>query len=60
MNYSFAYAVYKDTIMMECFLRAMTSDFGSIASATGFKFNQYSGSVDWENLGNTIIKRTIN
>lgn len=45
---------------MECFLRATTSDFGSIASATGFKFNQYSGSVDWENLGNTIIQRTIN
>lgn len=42
---------------MECFLKAMTSDFASIASATGFQFNQYSGSVDWENLGNKIIKK---
>lgn len=36
---------------MDDFLQAITSDFGSIAMSTGFKFNQYNGSVDWENLG---------
>lgn len=36
---------------MDDFLQAVTSDFGSIATSTGFRFNQFSGSVDWENLG---------
>lgn len=36
---------------MDDFLRTITSDFGSIATSTGFRFRQYCGSVDWENLG---------
>lgn len=36
---------------MDDFLQVVTSDFGGLAMLTGFRFNQYSGSVDWENLG---------
>lgn len=37
---------------MDDFLRTVTTDFELIAKGTGFRFNQYSGLVDWENLGN--------
>lgn len=37
--------------MMDDFLQTITSDFRNIAILTEFKFNQYNGSVDWENLG---------
>lgn len=37
---------------MDEYIREVTSDFRHIATSTGFRFNQYSGSVDWENLGN--------
>lgn len=37
---------------MDDFLQTVTSDFELIATGIGFRFNQYSGSVDWENLGN--------
>lgn len=40
---------------MDDFLRAVTSDFGVIATSTGFRFNQYSGPVDWESLGNHFV-----
>ncbi|KAL5233690.1 hypothetical protein ACI65C_001100 [Semiaphis heraclei] len=35
---------------MDDFLRLVTSDFERIAISTGFRFNQYVGSVDWEYL----------
>jgi len=44
---------------MDDFLRLVTSDFERIASNTGFRFNQYNGSVDWEYLGNFHTIHTI-
>jgi len=44
---------------MDDFLRAVTSDFELIAASTGFRFNQYSGSVDWENLGNNTPSNVL-
>lgn len=40
---------------MDDFLKSVTSDFGFIATTTGFRFNQYSGLVDWEYLGNFLV-----
>ncbi|XP_027845142.2 uncharacterized protein LOC114125612 [Aphis gossypii] len=40
---------------MDDFLRLVTSDFEHIASNTGFRFNQYNGSVDWEYLEEFVI-----
>jgi len=37
---------------MDNFLKLVTSDFERIATITGFRFNQYIESVDWEYLGN--------
>ncbi|XP_026823514.1 uncharacterized protein LOC113561355 isoform X2 [Rhopalosiphum maidis] len=44
---------------MDDFLRMVTSDFEHIASSTGFRFNQYSGSVDWEYLEEFVINDIV-
>lgn len=44
---------------MDDFLRLVTSDFERIAISTGFRFNQYVGSVDWEYLGNSYFYHCI-
>lgn len=40
---------------MDDYLKSVTSDFGLIATTTGFRFNQYSGLVNWEFLGNLLV-----
>lgn len=37
---------------MDDLLLAATKDFECIAISTGFRFNRYGGSVEWEKLGN--------
>ncbi|XP_003241437.1 uncharacterized protein LOC100575782 [Acyrthosiphon pisum] len=44
---------------MDDFLRLVTSDFERIATSTGFRFNQYSGSVDWEYLEEFAINDVV-
>ncbi|CAH1736601.1 unnamed protein product [Aphis gossypii] len=44
---------------MDDFLRLVTSDFERIASNTGFRFNQYNGSIDEEYLEEFVINDIV-